>query len=84
MHDKFRSPIKHHLALHRIDPSGQRRFYSLMIEKDLFEIVRLVCCWGTVGTRGQEMATEFATETDAAEALEAMASAKRQRGYQDL
>ncbi|WP_457094516.1 WGR domain-containing protein, partial [Microvirga sp. P5_D2] len=80
MHDEFRSPIKHHLALHRMDPSGQRRFYSLMIEKDLFGTVRLVCCWGRVGTRGQEMATEFPTETDAAEALEALASARRRQG----
>jgi hypothetical protein len=35
--DELRSPIKHHLVLHRIDPEqGIRRFYSLMIERDLF------------------------------------------------
>jgi hypothetical protein len=40
--DDLRSPIKHHLVLHRIDPEqGIRRFYSLMIERDLFGIVRL-------------------------------------------
>ena len=34
--DDLRSPIKHHLVLHRIDPEqGIRRFYSLMIERDL-------------------------------------------------
>jgi predicted DNA-binding WGR domain protein len=84
VHDELRSPIKHHLALHRIDPKGQRRFYSLMIERDLFGIVRLVCCWGRVGTRGQETVAEFPTEDDAAEALEALASARRQEGYWDL
>jgi hypothetical protein len=37
MPDELRSPIKHHLVLHRIDPEqGVRRFYSLMIERDLF------------------------------------------------
>jgi hypothetical protein len=36
------SPIKHHLMLHRIDlEEGIRRFYSLMIERDLFGNVRL-------------------------------------------
>jgi predicted DNA-binding WGR domain protein len=68
MPDELRSPIKHHLALHRIDPNGQRRFYSLMIERDLFGTVRLVCKWGRVGARSQEIATEFPTENDAAEA----------------
>jgi predicted DNA-binding WGR domain protein len=41
--DELRSPIKHHLVLHRIDPEQSiRRFYSLMIERDLFGTVRLV------------------------------------------
>jgi predicted DNA-binding WGR domain protein len=51
-----RSPIQHHLVLHRIDPERRvRRFYSLMIEKDLFGTVRLVRNWGRIGTNGQEM-----------------------------
>ena len=38
MKDDERSPIKHHLVLHRIEPEqGIRRFYSLMIERDLIE-----------------------------------------------
>jgi predicted DNA-binding WGR domain protein len=46
MPDELRSPIKHHLVLHRIDPGqGIRRFYSLMIERDLFGTVRLVRNW---------------------------------------
>jgi predicted DNA-binding WGR domain protein len=85
MPDELRSPIKHHLALHRIDPvQGVRRFYSLMIERDLFGIIRLVCHWGRVGMLGREMVTEFPTVTEAGEALEALAEAKRRQGYQDL
>jgi hypothetical protein len=46
MPDELRSPIKHHLVLHRIDPEqGIRRFYSLMIERDLFGTVRLMRNW---------------------------------------
>ncbi len=43
MPGELRSPIKHHLVLHRIDPGqGVARFYSLMIEQDLFGWVVLV------------------------------------------
>ena len=85
MPDDLRSPIKHHLVLHRIDPGqGIRRFYSLMIEKDLFGTVRLVRNWGRIGTNGQEMVEVFADEIHAGQALEAVAKAKRRRGYCDL
>src|SRR5215218_2805601 len=85
MPDELRSPIKHHLVLHRIDPEkGIRRFYSLMIERDLFGTVRLVRNWGRIGTNGQELVEVFDTELDAGKALEKMAAAKRQRGYRDL
>jgi predicted DNA-binding WGR domain protein len=54
------SLIKHHRVLHRIDPEqGVRRFYSLMIERDMFGNVCLVCNWGQIGTFGHEMVTEF-------------------------
>jgi predicted DNA-binding WGR domain protein len=73
------------LVLHRIDPEeGIRRFYSLMIEKDLFGTIRLVRNWGRIGTNGQEKAEEFATVDEAGQALEAIARAKRRRGYRDL
>ncbi len=85
MPDELRSPIKHHLVLHRIDPEqGIRRFYSLMIERDLFGTVRLVRYWGRIGTNGQEKVEELAGELEAGQALEAVARAKRRRGYQDL
>ncbi len=85
MPDDLRSPIKHHLVLHRIDPGQSiRRFYSLMIERDLFGTVRLVRNWGRIGTKGQELVEVFPDEETAGLALEAIAQAKRRRGYQDL
>jgi hypothetical protein len=40
MPDDLRSPVKHHLVLHRVDPEqGVRRFYSLMIERDRDRVV---------------------------------------------
>lgn len=51
-----RSPIQHHLLLHRIDPEQRVRwFYSLMIERDLFGTIRLARHWGWIGTTGQEL-----------------------------
>jgi predicted DNA-binding WGR domain protein len=85
MPDDLRSPIKHHLVLHRIDPEQRvRRFYSLMIERDLFGTVRLVRNWGRIGTNGQELVEAFADEIEAGKALEAVARVKRRRGYRDL
>jgi hypothetical protein len=63
MPDELRSPIKHHPVLHRIDPEqGIRRFYSLMIERDLFGPVRLVRNSGRIGTNGQELVEIHADE----------------------
>jgi predicted DNA-binding WGR domain protein len=85
MPDELRSPIKHHLVLHRIDSEqGIRRFYSLMIERDLFGTVRLVRNWGRIGSQGQELVEIHADEIEAGQALEAVARAKRRRGYWDL
>jgi predicted DNA-binding WGR domain protein len=85
MHDDLRSPIKHNLVLHRIDPEqDMRRFYSLMIELDLFGTIRLVRNWGRIGTKGQELVEIHADETAAGQALKAIAQGKRRRGYQDL
>jgi predicted DNA-binding WGR domain protein len=83
--DDLRSPIKHHLVLHRRDPEqGIARFYSLMIERDLFGAVRLVRNWGRIGTNGQELVEVHANEIAAEETLEVIAQAKRKRGYGDL
>ena len=80
-----RSPIRHHLVLHRRDPEqGRARFFSLMIERDLFGTIRLVRNWGPVGSKGREQVEIFPNETEAAQALETWATAQRQKGYTDL
>jgi predicted DNA-binding WGR domain protein len=63
---------------------GIRRFYSLMIERDLFGTIRLVRNWGRIGTNGQERGEVCDDEITAGRALEAVARAKRRRGYRDL
>jgi predicted DNA-binding WGR domain protein len=81
MPDELRSPIQHHLVQHRINPErSTRRFYSLMIERDLFGTVRLVRNWGRISTNGQEKVEEYADELETGQALEAVARAKRMRG----
>ncbi len=58
------SPIKHHLVLHRIEPvQSIRRFYSLMIERDLFGTVRLVRNWGRIGTKGRSWSRSMPTRS---------------------
>ena len=80
-----RSPVRHAVVLRRIDPElRMARFYSLMIERDLFGAVRLVRAWGRIGTRGDELAQAFATEAEAEAVLGAIAKRKRRRGYRDL
>jgi predicted DNA-binding WGR domain protein len=79
------STIQRTLVLRRVDSDqGVARFYMLAIERDLFGTVRLVRTWGRIGTRGRERADVFETEEVAVEALEALATAKRRRGYLDL
>ena len=71
--------------LHRIDPEqGIQRFYSLMIERDMFGTIRLVRNWGRIGTTGQELVEIHTDEIAAGQALEAVAQVKRRWGYTDL
>ncbi|MBJ6126878.1 WGR domain-containing protein [Microvirga splendida] len=63
---------------------GRARFFSLMIERDLFGKIRLVRHWGYVGSKGEEKVEIFPDEAEAAQALEAWAAAHRQKGYTDL
>ena len=80
-----RSPVQRALVLHRVDPELRvARFYALMIEQDLFGTILLVRNWGRIGTKGQELVQEFASEGEAQEVLEALARTKLRRGYQDL
>ena len=80
------SPIQRTVMLRRIDPEhSMARFYSLMIERDLFGTVRLVRHWGRIGAmQGRELAQDFPTEQEAGEALERLAAAKRRRRHKDL
>jgi predicted DNA-binding WGR domain protein len=72
-------------VLHRIDPEqGIQRFYSLMIERDMFGTIRLVRNWGWIGTTGQELVEIHTDEIAAGQALEAVAQVKRRWGYTDL
>jgi predicted DNA-binding WGR domain protein len=80
-----RSPIRHHLVLYRRKPEqGRARFFSLMVERDLFGTIRLVRNWGLVGSKGQEKVEIFPGEAEAAQSLEMWAEAQRKRGYTDL
>jgi predicted DNA-binding WGR domain protein len=80
-----RSPIQHHLVLYRRDPEqGRARFFSLMIERDLFGTIRLVRNWGFVGSKGREKVEIFPGETEAAQSSEVWAEAQRKRGYTDF
>ncbi len=66
MPDEIRSPIKRHLVLRRLDREERMAgFYSLMIEPDLFGAVRLVRCWGRIGTPGREKVEEYLSEREA-------------------
>jgi predicted DNA-binding WGR domain protein len=80
-----RSPVCRSVILRRIEPDRRMaRFYSLMVERDLFGTVRLVRNWGRIGTLGRERAEAFDNEFEARMALEALARTKRRRGYRDL
>jgi predicted DNA-binding WGR domain protein len=65
-----RSPVQHALALHKVGPDRRvARFYSLMVERDLFGTIRLVRNWGRIGTDGLELVEVFATEIEAGRRL---------------
>jgi predicted DNA-binding WGR domain protein len=55
-----------------------------VIERDLSGTIRLGRNWGRIGTNGRELVEVYPTEIEAGEALEALAKAKRRRGYRDL
>ena len=80
-----RSPIRHHLVLYRRDlEQGRARFFSLMIERDLFGTIRLVRNWGAVGSKGQEKVDIDPKEAAAARALACWPETQREKGYTDL
>jgi predicted DNA-binding WGR domain protein len=79
------SPVIEYLVLRRVDPEhAVARYYSLLVERDLFDNIVLVRQWGRIGTQGRELVEEHASLDDALKAMDALAQAKRRRGYQDL
>ncbi len=73
-----RSPMRRAVVLRRVDPEKRMaRFYSLMIERDLFGSITLVRSWGRIGTQGRERVQVFADEDEAPETLEAPAGRAR-------
>ena len=55
------SPVQHTLVLHRTNAEQRvARFYTLMVERDLFGTVVLVRNWGRIGTDGREMVEGYA------------------------
>jgi predicted DNA-binding WGR domain protein len=83
--DMARSPVRRAVFLRRVDPeSGAARFYSVVVERDLFGQIVLVRSWGRIGTRGREMVEHHVSEAEAREAMDALIQAKRRRGYQEL
>jgi predicted DNA-binding WGR domain protein len=83
--DDERSPVRHYVVLHQVDPERRAaRYYSLLVEEDLFGNVVLVRQWGRIGTQGRERVEAFGDTLAAGAALERMARAKRRRGYRDL
>jgi predicted DNA-binding WGR domain protein len=65
-------------VLYRRDPEqGRARFFSLMIERDLFGTIRLVRNWGAVGSKGQEKVDIYPDEAEASQVLEGWAETQR-------
>jgi predicted DNA-binding WGR domain protein len=74
-------PDRMHLT--REEPSRNiRRFYSMMVQPDLFGGASLIREWGRIGQAGQVRIDLHADEGCAVDALAGLAQAKRKRGYQ--
>lgn len=71
--------------LYRRDPEqGRARFFSLMIERDLFGTIRLVRNWGPIGSRGREQVEIFPDEIETAQALGTWAIAEGRKATRIL
>ena len=70
------------MLLRREDTSrNMRRFYMMVVQRDLFGGASLVREWGRVGCSGQVRIEHHPDEGRAVDALAELASAKRKRGY---
>lgn len=72
------------VRLERCDPAKRMlRFYALQVMPNLFGEWCLLRAWGRIG-RGGRLRTEwFETKKEAEEALRAVETAKRKRGYRE-
>jgi predicted DNA-binding WGR domain protein len=71
------------LHLRRVDPSKKmRRFYLMMVQRDLFGGASLVREWGRIGSAGKVQFSHYADEGQAVNALTDHVRAKRKRGYE--
>lgn len=70
------------LRLERRDPAKRMlRFYTLQVMPNLFGEWGLTRAWGRIGRGGQLRVDWFATQQEAARALQKLERAKRKRGY---
>ena len=71
--------------LRRIDPDrNMARFYAMSLQPTLFGEWALLREWGRIGTTGRVESGCFASEPEAAKALEKQRAAKLRKGYRAL
>ncbi|WP_163836748.1 WGR domain-containing protein [Spartinivicinus ruber] len=64
------------------DPeTNTHKFYTLLIQKDLFGDWSLLRQWGRIGTKGQTKIDTFASYEEAQAALSKIKQAKLRKGY---
>lgn len=70
------------LHLRQVDPARNlRRFYRLMISRNLFGKTSLVHEWGRIGSPGQMLVETHADEGQAVDALMRRAHAMQKKGF---
>ena len=70
------------VPMRRGDPArNMARFYSLDVERDLFDCVVLVRRWGRIGTAGKVRLDEYPGEGAALASMQALERRKIRRGY---
>ncbi len=69
----------------RIDPArNMARYYGLTVEASLFGDHAVVRRWGRIGTRGRFLIELHESAEAARRRFEALAAAKRHRGYRPV
>jgi predicted DNA-binding WGR domain protein len=70
------------MFLRREDPSkNMRRFYLMVVQRDLFGGASLVREWGRIGSAGKLRIDHHPDEGRAVDALATLSTVKRKRGY---